>query len=322
MRVGQNPAKSINQVPQPAEVTVAVVVYIPFIGGYYAESLDILKICLGSIISNTDRPFDLMVFDNASCPEVRDYLLDLHRDGRIQSLTLSDRNLGKVAAWNHLFAAAPGRYIAYADADVYHYPGWLSPLVEALELFPNAGMVTGMPLLAKEEMSSATVQWASETQGASLERGQLLSWDDFWRHGGTLGRPEDEVRQFYQDNPIVRIDYQGRQYYAGASHFQFAAHKHILQQFFPLSADRPMGQVRQLDEALNQTGYLRLSTLAYHIQHIGNVLPDDRSKAGIQAFLQASPVQPAGGRSFWDLKPLQKMLRWVYSKSFEILYRK
>ena len=40
MRVGQTPAKSVQGVPQPADVTVSVVVYIPFIGGYYQESLE------------------------------------------------------------------------------------------------------------------------------------------------------------------------------------------------------------------------------------------------------------------------------------------
>ena len=74
MRVGQNPAKAMQDVVQPAPVTVAVVTYIPMIGGYYEESLDVLKLCLGSILKNTQMEFDLMVFDNASCPEVRAYL--------------------------------------------------------------------------------------------------------------------------------------------------------------------------------------------------------------------------------------------------------
>ena len=46
MRVGQNPAKFIDHVPQPERVTVAIVTYIPFLSGYYAESLEVLKVCL------------------------------------------------------------------------------------------------------------------------------------------------------------------------------------------------------------------------------------------------------------------------------------
>jgi glycosyltransferase involved in cell wall biosynthesis len=322
MRVGQNPAKSVQGVPQPAEVTVAVVVYIPFLGGYYAESLEIFKLCLESIRVNTHIPYDLMVFDNASCPEVRDYLLGLHADGGIQFLSLSDKNLGKVGAWNYIVGAAPGKYISYADADVYHYPGWLAPLIDTLETFPNAGMVTGMPLLAAEEKSSATVVWAEQNPEVEFERGHLLPWEDFYRHSGTLGRPEEEQRQFYQDNPIVRFSTQGRTYYAGAGHFQFAARKKILQQFFPLSADRPMGQVRQLDDAINAAGYLRLSTPEWHVQHIGNTLPPAGSGIDSEQFLEAHPGQRTRRKSLWDLRVFQKILRWVYSKSFDILYRK
>ena len=74
MRTGQNPAKSIKHVAQPERVTVAVVTYIPFLSGYYTESLDVLKVCLDSLWHNTDMSYDLFVFDNASCSEVRDYL--------------------------------------------------------------------------------------------------------------------------------------------------------------------------------------------------------------------------------------------------------
>jgi hypothetical protein len=54
MRVGQNPAKSIESVPQPQRVTVALVSYIPFLGGYYAQGLDVLKTCLGACGNTPD----------------------------------------------------------------------------------------------------------------------------------------------------------------------------------------------------------------------------------------------------------------------------
>ena len=48
MRIGQNPAKFVKEVAQPARVTVAVLNYIPFQSGFYAEALDVLKVCLES----------------------------------------------------------------------------------------------------------------------------------------------------------------------------------------------------------------------------------------------------------------------------------
>ena len=136
MRNGQNPAKSMDSVAQPERVTVALITYIPMVGGYYAESLDILKVCLGSIWANTQIPYDLMVFDNGSCELVRNYLAQEQQKGRIQYLVLSEKNIGKAGAWDFIFGAAPGEFIAYADSDVYHYPGWLNAQIKVFDELP------------------------------------------------------------------------------------------------------------------------------------------------------------------------------------------
>ena len=72
MRVGQNPAKTVKEVAKPKRITVAVLNYIPFLSGFFAETFDVLKLCLGSIWENSDLPYDLLVFDNASCPTFPD----------------------------------------------------------------------------------------------------------------------------------------------------------------------------------------------------------------------------------------------------------
>jgi glycosyltransferase involved in cell wall biosynthesis len=136
MRIGQNPAKSSKSVARPERLTVAVLNYIPFLSGYYAEMLDVLKVSLNSLRETADLPFDLLIFDNGSCEEVLQYLADEKQAGRIQILILSEKNLGKGGAWNVILAGAPGEIIAYADNDVLFYPGWLSKSVQLLETFP------------------------------------------------------------------------------------------------------------------------------------------------------------------------------------------
>jgi len=322
MRVGQNPVKAIERIAPPAPVTAVVISYVPFLNGYYAHSLDLLKLCIASLRETTKVEADLMVFDNGSCAEVRDYLLDEQAAGKIQYLILSERNLGKPAAWNFAFAAAPGEFIAYADSDVFFYDGWLQASLQALKVFPQAGMVTAMPILTPEKYLTATIKWAKKQRGVKEERGQLLRWEDFWRHARSLGDAEETARRFYAENPAVRVSLKGKRYYAGAAHFQFTARKSVLQEVLPIPADRPMGRVRLLDEAINAKGYLRLSTEKWYVQHLGNQMPEATD------FVHDSPLQvsaskrrPAGA-GIWRWRPLRKLLQWLNGWSFDRLHRR
>jgi hypothetical protein len=314
MRVGQNPAKSVKKVAKPAKVTVAVVSYIPTLGGYYAQSLDVLKVCLNSIWENTNTPYDLLVFDNASCTEVKSYLREAHETGKIQYLVLSDKNYGKSGAWNFIFGAAPGDYIAYADSDVYHHPGWLQAQLAVLDQFPGVGMVTGMPMWTPETYSTATTKWAEQADGITLQRGRYLAWEDYWRHSRSLGADESKARAHYETTENLVIDYQGEQYYIGAAHFQFVSPKRVLAQLLPIPADRPMGQVRNLDIALNQRGYHRLCTSQWWVRHMGNTLEEEYLSPSLQTI-------PKTGKGFWQLRIPRRLVTWLYHKSFEILYR-
>jgi glycosyltransferase involved in cell wall biosynthesis len=318
MRVGQNPAKSVDFVAQPEKVTVAIVSYIPTLGGYYAQSLEVLKTCLHSIWQNTRTPYDLMIFDNASCEEVRGYLQEAHLEGKIQYLVLSEKNIGKAGAWNFIFGAAPGEYVAYADSDVYHFPGWLEPQIQLLEAFPQAGMVTGMPMWTPAEYSMATVEWAESNPEVSVERGKFLPWEDYWRHARSLGAEEAKARVHFESVEDVTLLYQGQRYYIGAAHFQFVARKAALQSVLPIPSERPMGQVRLLDIALNERGYLRFCTPDWWVQHMGNTLQAEFQPQGME-----SPAKPTarGSAKIWGFKPVRKIVNWLYHRTFEILYR-
>ncbi len=271
MRKGQNPAKFVKDVPRPERVTVALLNYIPFLSGFYAETLDVLKVSLESMRKDAGLPFDLMVFDNGSCPEVRDFLVNEKEEGRIQYLILAEKNMGKGGAWNVMLAGAPGEIIAYTDSDVLFSPKWLSRSVEILETFPKVGMVTARPFRTPPEFYESTLKWAREN--ATLDEGQFISWETFLEFNLSLGQTEEENKKVYAETKDWKITYrpakslQGERSgvqskdivaYAGASHWQFTAYKSTLQQFLPFDMNKPMGQVRQLDKSMNDAGLLRL----------------------------------------------------------------
>ncbi len=321
MRVGQNPIKAVESIKPPACVTVVIISYTPFLTGYYEHSLDIFKLCLDSLFANTEEDYDLLVFDNGSCAEVRDYLLKDQQQGRIQYLLMSDRNLGKPAAWNIALAAAPGEFVAYSDSDVIFYSGWLTASLKALKDFPQAGMITAMPILTPEKYSKQTIGWAKRQRGLQMERGQLLTWQDFWRHARSLGDSEEKARQFYETNPAVRINVKGKHYFAGAAHFQFMASKSALMKVLPIPAERPMGRVRLLDDAMDKAGYLRLCTEHWFVQHLGNQMPQPSDLlAPVNTRLKVREKQTRRS-GFWRFAPIRKFLQWLYGWSFDRLHR-
>jgi hypothetical protein len=316
MRFGQNPAKSLEHVAQPKKITLAIVTYIPSLSGYFSESLDILKNCLESIWQNTDLPYDLLVFDNASCPEATSYLREAQRQGRIQFLVLSEKNIGKGGAWNFIFGAASGEFIAYADCDVHFHPGWLSAQVALFDLFPKLGMVTGTPLRVPEEFSTSTIQWAQDNPNAALQRGRLLPWEDYWKHAHSLGiETEEEGRKLYEANEDVCLIYAGKRYYIGAAHYQFVARRKVLQGVLPIPSDRPMGQVRSLDIAINQQGYLRLSTPEWWVEHMGNHIETNPAR-----LVPARAQTERKGRGFSQVPIVRRSLLKLYDRIFRLYF--
>jgi glycosyltransferase involved in cell wall biosynthesis len=312
MRVGQNPAKFVNNVAKPERITVAVLNYIPFQSGFYAETLDVLKVCLQSARADAGLPFDLMVFDNGSCAEVQDWLLGEQREGRIQYLLLSEKNLGKGGAWNMILSGAPGEIVAYADADVLFSPGWLSRSVEILKTFPNVGMVTARPFRTREELFTRTLEWAYNDPEAAVQEGQLLPWKTFLEFNLSLGVDEEEIRQKFTETRDVRITYRGVTAQVGASHWQFTAKKEILLNFLPFQMDRPMGQVLRLDEAMNNAGYLRLMTAEPFAMNMSNTVP-------VELREKSNPLPPAPkgfGRQFLNLPPVKAALMGLYTRIF------
>jgi glycosyltransferase involved in cell wall biosynthesis len=316
MRKGQNPAKFVNDVAKPQRITAAMLTYVPFLSGFYAETLDVLKVSLESMRKDPGLPFDLMVFDNGSCSEVRDFLIKEKGAGRIQYLILSTRNVGKGGAWNVILGGAPGEIIAYADSDVLFSPDWLRRSVEILETFPDVGMVTARPFRTPPEFYSQTVAWAQKRRDTKLEQGQFIPWETFLEFNLSLGQTEGENRKVYAETQDVRITYKGVTAMAGASHWQFTAYKSTLQQFLPFDMDKPMGQVRQLDKRMNDAGLLRLMVSDPLAMNLSNTLGYLRGELGKEQSERRSSL----GKRLMELAPVKKVLLAVYNRIFNWYY--
>lgn len=315
MRIGHNPARFVEKVSQPADITVAVVNCIPFLSGYYEQSLEVLKVVVDSLNATREaaHPYDVMVFDNRSCQEVRSYLQEAYGQGKIQYLILSEKNIGKIGAWNYMFGAAQGKYVVFADGDIGFRPGWISASLDLFKAFPTVGMVTARPLRSPMEYSSATLDWARQQEAGTYEQGQFLDWKDYWEHARSTGYSEEKARTEFPKGSDHKLTHKGRTAYVGATHFQFMAPAELLKQIIPLPSELPMRGERALDIAINDLGYLRLLTDKSYVWHMGNML-DSIVVAGTPAKRKSLL------RKLLWLPIIRRPLLWLNNRIFRLYF--
>jgi len=326
-RIGINPSRGKSLDYQPARTTVAVLVHAPHQGGYFQNRLDVTRLTIESILANTHQPFDLLVFDNGSYPEMVAYLEGLYELGAIDLLLLSKQNIGKLNALNVIFNTAPGEVVAYTDDDVFHLPGWLETHLAIMNTFPNVGAVTGFYIRQRVAMSSQSTLAFAEKLGEGVQRGLLMpkKWEDEYviNTGRTWERYESEVAGIED----LIVSYAGLEAWVSAHHFQMVCPKDVIQdilsEMLPEGwSDQIMGRMVEMDDRMDAKGYLRLCTREQTVRLMGNALSEEvaalAQESGISA--RAAEIKPASGGFIqcltqvkWIRYLLQGILNRIYS---------
>lgn len=306
----------------PKPTTVIVLTCIPHREGYYKQRFDVTRLCLASIVKHTDTPYDLMVFDNGSMPEVVDYLVQLRNEGVIQYLLLSQKNVGYGAALNIAFRCAPGEYIAYTDDDVFFYPNWLSEHLKVLNTFPKAALVSGQ--LVQGDFTHDAVPKVAAEHGIAISEFQVpREWTERWCRNMMIDPDEFLSRPAIQASKDYLLELDGVKAFAGARGYAFVFRRSLLDEMPPLWSDRVIGgEDAEWHRVANEKGYMRLSTFHRLTDHIGNVLDDswigEARKYGlsVDALTSDQLRRLNGGLRSWlgNKRPVRKLKRWVARK--------
>lgn len=327
-RIGMNPARDRLSGYRPARVTAVVLVYIPYLSGYFQHRLEVLKVSLASLLRHTQTSYDLLVFDNGSCAEVKTYLEALFESGKVDFLVRSKENIGKIGAFKVMFAAAPGELIAYADDDIFYYPGWLTAHLEIIDAFPGVGMVSGCALRTLyDHGTSSNLELAQRDARVNLIQGQNIprQWEIDW--AVSYGRDVEAHLEKLEQMEDIQLELNRLKVYAVANHNQFVAPKQALLESLPEEwSGRLMGQMDDLDVAIDEAGYLRLSTLERTTRHMGNLI-DESMKVDLERYDLASITKPSSALTpsrHWSSrllrwKPLRWFLQGVYNRLFWLL---
>jgi glycosyltransferase involved in cell wall biosynthesis len=342
-RIGINPARGKASIYQPSRVSICLITYVPEESGYFEHRLQVLKLVFASLYAHTTRPYDLLVFDNGSCPAVTQYLQSLKKDGMLDFLILSRQNVGKIGALRILFQAAPGEIIAYSDDDIFFYPGWLEAHLQILENFPLAGMVSGVPVRNAALHANQSLKKLSGHPDEDIRVIHERRIPDEWEIDWAISTGRDPQAHLAataenQDMILLHQDAQATticEAIGSANHFQFVGWKTRLLQALPDHwSGKLMGAMIELDEAIDRAGYLRLSTSQRFVRHIGNTLSADILKTARSLNLVTTidtdnglPVVSASPRINrkrpWLLRipGSRRVLSWLYHRLFKILYR-
>jgi glycosyltransferase involved in cell wall biosynthesis len=159
--------------PGPSLVSVVVPVH---------DRVDLAARAIGSVRSQTHRPIELIVVDDASTPAFvpPPGAFDLE----VRSVRL-DSNRGPGAARDAGRRIANGEYVAYLDSDDFWAPTHLASLVAALAAAPEAGMAYSATMEMREGRPSTLRRWSEE---ACAEILPTLLWRRPWHTSACLWR--------------------------------------------------------------------------------------------------------------------------------------
>lgn len=295
MRVGMNPNRSKDVAYKPAEITICMLTHLPSVRDeYHEQRMSVVSLSLTSLIKNADKRFELLVWDNGSCPEMLNYLTHLYANGVVNYLVLSRENIGKAEAVARMFEMAPGALVGYSDDDVLFHPKWLSQQYRVLVSFPEVGVVSGAPL-------TTSFRWGIESNLAHAEKHEMEvvrghNIDPEWERefAISIGRDVDRHMGMVAEEEDILLRHNGAEAFATGHHMQYLGERRHLVSTARYIADEhagAMGGQREFDLELDTRGLMRLSTNPRTTQHIGNVI-DDTIMEKVYEFGLAKPPEP------------------------------
>jgi len=269
MRTEMNPNRR-TKADGYAPYIASSVTHLPNFEGYHQERFEVVKTSLTTMRENAGLDCQILIWDNGSCQEFRDWLLNEYKPDYV----VLSNNVGLSNARAGLIRMLPPDVIlGVADDDMYYYPDWFKAQVELMNYFPNVGQVSGYPVRTQMRWGNKrTLEWARKV--AIVEEGSFIpaEWDrDYCT---SIGRDYEWHKKQTENDWDYRITYRGVQAYAFAHHCQFICKVKLLANLMRFTTEA-MSDDKPFDWAVDNTGMLRLTTINRYTRHMGNVMDDD-----------------------------------------------
>ncbi len=319
MRIGSNPEKENNVIEVESYHRVIIPVYVPNLDeGYFADSLKILKMCIGSLLVTVHAKTKISIINNGCCEEVSSYLKDLYKEHEIiDQLFHSKINLGKV---NALYSVIKGNLeplVTITDADVLFLNGWQQAVEKVFVDFPKAGMVSPVPNTILYDSSFVNATFYHGFMKRIIKFKDVIDPDGLKKFQASIGR---ELYKKIHLEKFFTLTQGEKEAVIGCGHFVATMRAQVFNespkgpsQFKVVGGSEKL----YIDKPNDDAGFLRLATMNNHAYHLGNVIEEWMLEKfdNVKAYSKEGN-QPNINLEF-DVKGISK-IQWFIGK---VLYR-
>jgi hypothetical protein len=272
MRIGDHPLKANPALGGYGLHRLIMPVFIPNTEGYFAEAIEVLRLCLESLRLTRKPATAVTIAANGCCQAARAVLQGEMEAGWIDQLTLHARNRGKVDA---IMGAARGCFepiVTFADCDVLFRRGWDSAIENLFAVFPECGFVSPF-CVPGSEMGFTSAAILAGMAGRTIRFEAIANPSDVAAFARSIGHPErfqgvERLGQF-----VLRRE--GVSAGIGGGHFVCSLRRPVIQAAPAGPAMQAIcgdSETNWLDLPPDRLGYWRLMTDRACVQHLGNRL--------------------------------------------------
>jgi hypothetical protein len=273
MRIGSNPQKSERKIVLTTNHRVIVVVYIPNKESFYKNSFDVFKMCLDSLVSTIDSNCALTIVNNGSHKEVSDLLNAYLIEKKIDTLITHNINIGKIDASIGAARGVREKYITLTDADILFAKGWQEKTEEVFLKFPNVGSVSPIPIRTGLYYGTSSV--LKQIIFRKLKFKYIPIPENFTSYNKFLESINWDL-EIQDDKNWCVVEKNGYKANIGSSHQILTIDRDILFKTTPTNPSLTLvggnSEYKYVDEAIDKSGKLRLSTYNNFAFHMGNKL--------------------------------------------------
>ncbi|UZH55633.1 glycosyltransferase family 2 protein [Salinimicrobium tongyeongense] len=268
MRSGTNPQKAKEKIRLENKLRVIMVVFIPNTVGFYANSLEVFKLSLRSLIGSNSDQYKITVVNNGSCQEVQDFLASFSGE-EIDTIIYHSKNIGKIDALIGAARGARESLITLTDADILFLKNWFPATQEVFHSFKKAGSVSPIPF--RHGFYYGTSSVLKDILLKKLKFQKLKIPENFADHNKYLESINwGNEKTDSLDWPVVQKA--NVRAIVGSGHQVLTIKREILFSTVPISPSLTLigedSEFKYIDEPIDRAGLLRLATFRNHAFHM------------------------------------------------------